>query len=129
MRILHLKGKVFSGKSEGAKFVALPWVEKQIVEKLGFVPYPGTLNIRLTNESGRLMETFQTVKPIEISPAQGFYSGKCFNALLMDTVECVIVIPEIAGYPKDVLEVVASIRLRDKLHLKDGDMVEVTITF
>ena len=41
------KGSVFSGNGEGRKFIELPWVKRQIQEKLGFTPYLGTLNIRL----------------------------------------------------------------------------------
>jgi riboflavin kinase len=42
--------------------------------------------------------------------------------------ECAIVIPEIADYPEDVLEVIAPINLRDKLSLKNGDTVQIKIT-
>ncbi|MEM3054151.1 MAG: DUF120 domain-containing protein, partial [Candidatus Bathyarchaeia archaeon] len=49
-----LKGKVFSGTGEGAKFMELPWVKKQMEEKLGFAPYPGTLNIKLSKDEVKL---------------------------------------------------------------------------
>ncbi|PIU59668.1 riboflavin kinase, partial [Candidatus Bathyarchaeota archaeon CG07_land_8_20_14_0_80_47_9] len=50
MPTLCIKGKISTGKGEGAQFVKLPWVRKQIIQKLGFTPFPGTLNIRLTED-------------------------------------------------------------------------------
>jgi riboflavin kinase len=121
-----IKGKVFSGKDEGKKFITLPWVKKQIVKKTGFTPYPGTLNIKLTEDYVKL-KLLKKVKPTEISPATGFCRGRCFKAYLMDEFECAIVIPEIADYPSDVLEIIAPVNLRKKLNLKDGDVVTVKI--
>jgi CTP-dependent riboflavin kinase len=64
-------------------------------------------------------------KAIEI--AKGFRRGRCFNACFMDTLKCAIVIPEVENYPENILEVVASINLRQKFKLKDGDTVDVKI--
>jgi len=41
--------------------------------------------------------------------------------------ECAIVIPEVAGYPEDVLEIVAPANLRETLQLEDGDEITVTV--
>ncbi|MEM4238834.1 MAG: DUF120 domain-containing protein, partial [Nitrososphaerota archaeon] len=42
-----LEGRVFSGMGEGAYYISLPWYRDQIRKKLGFDPYPGTLNVNL----------------------------------------------------------------------------------
>jgi riboflavin kinase len=124
---LCFKGKVFSGKGEGEKIIRLPWVREQIAKKLDFIPHPGTLNIKLEENSAK-PKLLKKAKAVEISPITGFCRGKCFKAYLMDDVECAIVIPQIAGYPEDVLEVIAAINLREKLSLKNGDTVEIKIT-
>ncbi len=126
--MLRVKGKVFSGSGEGAKFIQLPWAKKQIAEKLGFFPYPGTLNIKTTEDIHELEKLLKKEKTIEILPAKGFCRGRCFNACFMDTLKCAIVIPEVENYPEDVLEVIAPINLREKFKLKDGDIVDVQIT-
>ena len=128
LEILVVKGKVFSGSGEGAKFIELPWVRKQIAEKLGFIPYLGTLNIKLAKDGVKVKKLLEKAKSIEVSPVNGFCRGRCFKAYLMDNVECAIVIPEIAGYPEDVLEVIAPINLRERFLLKNGDVVKVKIT-
>ena len=46
-----LSGTVVSGRGEGRKYVELEWVKQQVKEKLGFDPYPGTLNLRLDEEN------------------------------------------------------------------------------
>ncbi len=104
----------------------LSWVKKQITKKCGFTPYPGTLNIKITEKNFVLKELAKKVKPIEISSRQGFCRGVCFRAFLQGT-ECAIVLPEIAGYPEDVMEIVAPVNLREKFGLKDEEIVEVKV--
>lgn len=123
---LLLEGKVFSGKGEGTKFISLPWVKKQITEKLGFTPYLGTLNIELTKNSVRL-KTLDKKKAIEISPPAGFCRGRCFRARLENVVDCAIVIPEVPDYSENIVEVIADTNLREALQLKDGSMVQIEI--
>jgi len=127
LKTLLIKGIVFSGKSEGTNFIKLPWVRKQITEKLGFTPHLGTLNIKLTGESVKLRTSLEKKGAIEISPVAGFHRGRCFEAYLINDVRCAVVIPETPDYPRDIIEVIAPINLREKLQLKDGDCVEVKI--
>ena len=127
MKSLGIKGTVFSGKSEGANFIRLPWVKKQLKEELGFTPHLGTLNIKLSGKNLKLIALLDKAGAKEILPEPGFHRGRCFHAYLMKEVKCGIVIPEIPNYPRNILELVAPINLREKLQLKDGDSVEVTI--
>ncbi|MGB9675729.1 MAG: DUF120 domain-containing protein [Candidatus Bathyarchaeales archaeon] len=125
---IQVRGKVFSGSGEGAKFVSLPWVKRQITEKLGFTPYNGTLNIRLDKESVVLKRrVMKKANAIKIIPQEGFCQGKLFKAVFMDELECAVVIPEVEGYPEDMIEIVAKVNLREKFQLKDDDTVKVKI--
>lgn len=127
MNVVSLKGKVFSGTGEGQKYVRLAWVKKQIEQKVGFTPYVGTLNIRLTDKS--ILKKRLSIKesPLQIVPAAGYCRGKLYRALLSGGVEAAVVIPEVPDYPENVLEVVSSENLRKKLKLNDGDTVELGI--
>jgi riboflavin kinase len=120
-----LKGKVFSGNKRGTLFVDLPWVKKQINEKLGFTPYIGTLNLRLPNKTA--LDRLREAEGIIIVPEKGYCEGKCFKALIMKKVEGAVVLPGVPDYPPDLLEVLAPVNLRKKLGLRDGMEVEVTI--
>ncbi len=129
MTTLNLKGKVSSGRGEAALFTKFAWVERQVAEKLGFVPYPGTLNLRLVGESVETNRVLRSAEGIKILPARGFCRGKLFKAVLEKRVKCAIVVPEVDSYPEDIIEVVASINLKEKLQLGDGDEIEIKVMF
>jgi riboflavin kinase, archaea type len=123
---LIVEGTVFSGKGEGKKFVALPWVKQQIVEKLGFEPFLGTLNLKLNVENQNKTAQLNNSKHVTVTPQKDFFAGKLIPAQI-NGVSCAIVIPQMPTYPKDTLEIVASTSLRKKLKLKDGDCVTVKL--
>jgi riboflavin kinase len=119
-----LSGTVFSGKGEGKKFVSLPWVIEQIVDKLGFKPYPGTLNLRLTMESVTKKRFLNRTKGLLVEPQPGFFHGLLFRATILGA-KCAVILPLVPDYPRDVLEVIAPCNLRERLGLADGNLVEV----
>ncbi|NWG11017.1 CTP-dependent riboflavin kinase [Candidatus Bathyarchaeota archaeon] len=127
MKILRIQGKVVSGSGEGKRFTELAWVKKQITEKLDFIPYPGTLNIKVTEPNFSLKNLSEKTKWMEISPANDFCRGRLVKARFMNNLECAIIIPEVKKYPKDIIELIAPINLREKLKLEDGDVVELGI--
>jgi riboflavin kinase len=122
-----LSGTVFSGTGQGKKFVDLPWVKRQFKEKTGFTAFSGTLNIRLNKESTKQRSKLDTLEGIRVEPEVGYYPGLLFRAKI-DSIECFIVIPKMQNYPKDVLEIISPIILREKLKLKDDDTVTVEVT-
>ena len=127
MKTLCLKGEICSGKSEGAKFIKFSWVKKQMEEKLGFTLFPGTLNVKLTPDNVKNGKLLKKKTGVEIMPPTGYCRARFFKARLHG-VECAVLIPEVAGYPNGVVEVVASSNLRGKLCLSDGSLVEVEVT-
>ena len=126
MKKIKLSGKVFSGQGRGEKFLELPWVKRQIKAKLGFTPYNGTLNIKLSEESAKRRKLLEKATSMKICPPKGFCSGTVVKASI-GALDCVIVIPEVVGYPEDVLEIIAPANLREMLQLEDGDEITVTV--
>jgi riboflavin kinase len=124
---IKFEGTVFSGKGQGKKFVQLPWVKQQLIEKTGFYPYLGTLNIRLTEESVKQKSQLEMRSGIAIDPAEGYCPGFLFKAEICG-LGCFVVVPQVPNYPKDVLELIAPEYLREKLSLRDGDYVYVELT-
>ncbi len=129
--ILEFVGKVFTGLGEGAYYMSLEGYRRQFKEKLGFEPYPGTLNLKLVSSSYRKqMDDLGRMSGIKIG---GFTNGirtygslKCFHALIEDIRGAVLII-ERTHYDNSVLEVIAPVKLRDALSLKDGDRVTVKV--
>lgn len=126
MKRIELKGLVFSGEGSGKNFVDLPWVNQQISEKLDFIPYSGTLNLRLNEKSIKWKKLLEKTPTEKIVPVEGYYNGALFKAFI-GILECAIVVPLIPDYPEDLLEVIASVNLRKALELEDGCEVKVTV--
>ncbi|RLI09406.1 riboflavin kinase [Candidatus Bathyarchaeota archaeon] len=129
---LVIKGLVFTGLGEGAYYVTREGYRQQFVEKLGFEPYPGTLNLRIVDaESLRARRELEYYPGIEIRgfKAEGrtFGAGKCFRALVNDEVEAAVVMAYRTHYGPSVLEVISPVCLREKLNLRDGDEVKVKV--
>ena len=124
-KIIMLKGTVFSGTGKGKHFVDLPWARRQFQEKLGFNPYPGTLNLQLSKKSD-LIE-LKKADGITINPEKGYQKGKCLRALVMGKVWGAVVIPDLPEYPPNLLEVIAPVNMREKLGLQDGMELEVAV--
>jgi len=126
MRKIILKGRVFNGEGIGSLFVNLGWAKKQFKEKLGFKPYPGTLNLQLSPGTDVKMLR-NTMKGIKIKAPEGFHEGQCFKALIMGKHFGAVVVPDVPRYPRDLLEILAPVNLRERLGLKDGMEIEVTV--
>jgi riboflavin kinase, archaea type len=127
MPTLCFEGTVYSGKGVGKTFVALSWVTAQIESKLGFSPYQGTLNLRLTEEGKNKRKFLAPEKGITITPQASYLPGVAFRASI-DGFECAVILPLVPNYPADVLEIISPLYLRGKLGLGDGKKVTVWVT-
>ena len=126
MKRIEFSGIVVSGRGCGKKFLEMKWVKRQITEKLGFMPYPGTLNIKLTGESTKREQLLKKAPSAKICPAEGYRSGLLVKAFI-GIVECAIILPEVPRYPKTLLEIIAPVNLRKTLQLEDGFEVTVAV--
>src|SRR3989304_10310316 len=124
--MVELSGRVLTGQGEGRKYIERQWVKRQIEEKLGFTPYAGTLNLRLSAASAKERSVIEKAAVLKVCPSEGYCSGLIFKAFI-GTQECAVVIPQIENYPKDILEVVASINLRERPQLRAGDKETLTV--
>ncbi len=124
--IVTVKGKVFSGHGEGKKFTELPWVRKEIRERLGFEPYPGTLNLSLSSDI-KIGNLLSKSGGWLIQAKKGFKEGRLYRALVLGKVPGGVMRPIVPNYPENVIEVVAPIFLREELGLRDDDEIEVQI--
>jgi len=129
---LVLEGVLFSGIGEGAWYVSQEGYRRQFVEKLGFEPFPGTLNVRLKREYEDEKKRLEAIPSIQI---EGFRDGtrsfgpvKCFGATINDAERGALISAVRTHYGADVIELIAPHDLRAKLRLKDGDIVRARIT-
>jgi riboflavin kinase len=120
-----VRGVVVGGLGEGQYYISREGYCTQFRRLLGFEPFAGTLNIRL--DEPFVPSNLQAIK-IEGFRDEGrtFGECKCYR-ILVNGIEAAIVRPDRSNYPAHLVEVVAPVRLRDALHLADGDPVEVTL--
>src|SRR5881409_4249234 len=128
---LVMNGVVFSGLSEGSYYMGLEGYRKQFRAKLGFDPYPGTLNLRVRKEDQnerRMLESFPSVYIEGFANEKRTYGpAKCFRAIVNNKVKSAIVLPIRAHYGEDVVELIAPLSLRKQFKLVDGDKVHVRV--
>ncbi len=123
-----LTGKVITGLGEGQYYISLEGYRTQFVEKLGFTPYPGTLNIKLDTPSVDIRKGISADLKISgfTKDNRTFGSGSCFNISIMD-INGAVIVPERTHYPEDIIEIIAPVNLRKHLKLRDGSNVEVEV--
>ena len=127
-----LEGTVFTGLGEGAYYTSKDTYKQQFIEKLGFEPYPGTLNLKLTAEYDLKTRTELEAYPaIEI---QGFKNEdrtfgaiKCYPTTIANKIQGALISALRSHYDTSVLELIAPVNLRKTLKLKDGQKVKVEI--
>jgi riboflavin kinase len=120
-----LRGRVVSGLGEGQHYISKEGYQKQFREKLGFEPFPGTLNIKLDRP---FEPTCRQAIKIEGFLDEGRTLGKCIcYRVKVQGIEAAIVRPERSSYTLDLAEVIAPISLRSSLGLADGSEVTITL--
>jgi riboflavin kinase len=126
---LYLKGKVISGIGEGRYYTEQKGYVDQFNEKLGFIPYPGTLNVEIKYVEKNKLRFLKNNNAISIdefkTKDRTFGSVGCFRAEI-NGVDGAIVIPLRSHY-SNILEFISPFYLREKLNLKDGDEVKIVI--
>ena len=92
-------------------------------KNLGFIPYPGTLNVIVSdNHLDEINEIKNNCENL-IKPDKGFGAVKYIEAKLNDEVNGAIVFPAKTTHEENYLEFISKNKLRDQLSLKDGDIV------
>jgi riboflavin kinase len=125
------KGKVVSGLGEGRYYTEQSGYVEQFKDKLGFVPFPGTLNVEIEyveRNKLRLLKDHRAINIDEFRTKNRTFGGvRCFRAKI-DGTDGAIVLPVRSHY-SNVLEFISKVFLREKLNLEDGDGVKIVIYF
>jgi riboflavin kinase len=131
---MDFEGNVISGMGEGAYYMSLEGYRRQFREKLGYEPYPGTLNVRLTDQiymNGRL----ELGKHPSIF-INGFSDGtrtygwvKCYRATINDRAidNAAVLVLERTHYDDSMLEVIAPVSIKQAVGIKNGDRIKVQV--
>jgi riboflavin kinase len=127
-----LEGTVFTGLGEGAYYISKEQYRKQFMEKLGFDPYPGTLNLKLTTDYDvKTRDELEAYPGIEVEgftdEDRTFGPVKCYPVTIENKEKGALISALRSHYDASVLEIIAPAPLRKRLKLKDGHKVKVEV--
>ncbi|MDX1484727.1 MAG: DUF120 domain-containing protein [Alphaproteobacteria bacterium] len=127
---LVLSGEVASGKGEGAFFTGAEWARAAFRELVDIDPWPGTLNLRITEPAS--LSTWAQVRAAPglrlAAPDPAWCDAKCYLALLAQRLRVAIVLPEVSDYAPDQVEIVSAVQIRETLGVADGDVLRLDVT-
>jgi riboflavin kinase len=132
---LSLDGTVTSGMGEGKHYISLSGYMEQFRERLGYEPFPGTLNVELSTESVRARGELEGLAG-EATPIDGWEDGDrtfgpatCYAARVESDGDSYdgahVIVPERTHHDATQLELIAPVKLRDALGLDDGERLTV----
>ena len=133
---VDLTGTVTTGMGEGRHYISLPGYLDQFVDRLGYEPFPGTLNIALTAESTRrrgALEAFSAIPIDRWEDENRTYGGaSCYPATVEPDggeryADAHVIVPNRSHHDEDQLELIAPDKLRDVLDIEDGSTITIHI--
>ena len=129
---IEISGSVISGLGEGAYYMSLKGYTRQFKVKIGYIPFSGTLNIKLNQlQATQIIQQLDSIDSITIDP---FSDGKrtygwvkCFHAVLNNSIKCELIRLERTHHDNSVIELISKNNLRKTAKLKTGSKVTVKI--
>ena len=126
----RMTGIIFSDLGRASSFMALGWVQDFLKQTLGYHPFPATLNVRpSTPADAQVWERMQSeTAGTPLPTGKNSCSAKLYRVEIQtpagsEKIAAAILLPEVKDYPKDKIEIVAAVRLKDYLGVGDGDQL------
>lgn len=131
---ISLEGIVVSGMGEGAYYMSLEGYRKQFYEKLGYEPYPGTLNVKLVDkisrDARREIDKYHSIFIDGFSDSKRTYGwAKCYAAYINDGVvrNAAVLVLERTHYDESMIEIIAPVPIKDTVGIHNGDKIKIKI--
>lgn len=124
-----IEGQLVSGLGQAAGFTQIEWVRRQLVELAGIDPHPGTVNLRLTDPINLMRwRRWRDSPGYRMDPPDAANcSARCYPVQIAGRVPGAVVLPEVADYPEEKMELVAALALRQHLALGEGARIGVAL--
>ncbi len=127
---MQITGVIERGKGQGAYFVGLDWVAEQFEREMGFKPFPGTLNVRVSLSDGSELERLFSDRDFELVPEDPQFCSARVKRLSLNGLPAVAVFPseDVRIHGKNVIEIIAGCNIKQALRLDDGDWVILVVS-
>jgi len=122
-----LEGIVVAGLGKGAVFMSIDHYKREFKDKLGFDPYPGTLNMTLNKEQTNLLKDINPIRIESFKKDNKTFGGVSCYKVKMNNIDGAIIVPDLTEHEEDMIEIIAPINLKSELNIKDGDKIKVEL--
>ncbi len=127
---ISIQGSIVGGLGEGAYYVEV--YQERFRNALGFDPFAGTLNVRVTTEESRkAINMMKHTPPLMVTgfnhEGRTFGDVICYRVKVNGKIEAAVVIAQRTHHSRDTLEIVAPVDIRKTLKLKDNSPVTLTV--
>ncbi|MGI0101360.1 MAG: DUF120 domain-containing protein [Nitrosotalea sp.] len=129
---VEFKGTIISGMGEGAYYMSMKGYTKQFKSKLGYIPFPGTLNVKLKDK-----EFIEAKRSLDAHPAimvRGFSDGKrtygwvkCYPARVNNSVDAALILLERTHHDDSIIELVSKDNIKKMTKLSTGSQVTIRV--
>ena len=130
---LSIVGTITSGMGEGAYYMSMKGYTKQFKSKLGYIPYPGTLNVQLKekkfSEAISQLSNYEGVKINSFSDGKRTFGWvKCFKSKINNKIDCELILLERTHHDTTIVEFIAKTNIRKSLKVGNKSNVKIKIS-
>ena len=130
---LSITGTITSGMGEGAYYMSMKGYTKQFKSKLGYIPFPGTLNVQL--EEKKFSESISHLSNYEGIKIDSFSDGKrtfgwvkCFKSKINNKIDCELILLERTHHDANIVEFIAKTNIRKSLKIGNKSNIKIKIS-
>ena len=131
---IHFNGVLVSGMGEGKYYMSLEGYRKQFQRRIGYIPFPGTLNIKLIDslslDNRAKIESFRYQLIDAFHDSERTYGWvKCYPVIINGNknIQSDLLILERTHHDKNMLEIISPVNIKKVLRLRNGNTVKVTM--
>lgn len=126
---MEIKGIVVSGQGKGAYFMSRSFYKDQFEKKLNFTPFPGTLNIKISESEIRKIHQIKKDKMEKIKGERNFGDVLLIKAVLNKDICGAVVFPKKTTHGENIIEFITSIKVKESHGIKDGHKVKLNLKY
>ncbi len=129
---VEFRGVIVSGMGEGAYYMSMKGYTKQFKSKLGYVPFPGTLNVKLKDkefiEAKRSLDAYPAVLVHGFSDGKRTYGWvKCYPARVNNSIDAALILLERTHHDDSVIELISKDNIKKLTKLSTGSQITIRV--
>lgn len=128
---VEFKGTISSGMGEGAYYMSMKGYTKQFRTKLGYVPFPGTLNVKLKDkesiEAKRSLDAYSAIMIDGFSDGKRTYGWvKCYPAKI-NNLDAALILLERTHHDDTIIELISEWNIKKATKLSTNSKVSIRV--